>query len=115
MKGGSRTQATFMVNSFEKPYASRMSYHIVSSSSGFHLPFVYTMWLHLYTFTLLSEILPGNSVECCIRVLTTIFQGRAVDFSKGKRRAKVLIPRHPFILSENDWGIQSPPKRIVFR
>ena len=24
-------------------------------------------------------------------------------------------PRHPVILSADDWGVQSPPKRIVFR
>ena len=25
------------------------------------------------------------------------------------------IPRHPVILSENDWDVQLPSKRIVFR
>ena len=24
-----------------------------------------------------------------------------------------FFPRFPVILSENDWGVQSPPKRIV--
>ncbi len=24
-------------------------------------------------------------------------------------------PRHPVIFSDDDWGVQSPPKRIVFR
>ena len=24
-----------------------------------------------------------------------------------------MIPKNPVILSENDWGVQAPPKRIV--
>ena len=28
---------------------------------------------------------------------------------------KELIPRHPAIFSDDDWGVQSPSKRIVFR
>ena len=27
----------------------------------------------------------------------------------------VRIPRHPVIFSDDDWGVQSPPKRIVLR
>ena len=25
------------------------------------------------------------------------------------------FPRHPVIFSDDDWDVQSPPKRIVFR
>ena len=28
---------------------------------------------------------------------------------------RFAVPRDPIILSEDDWGVQSPPKRIVFR
>ena len=27
----------------------------------------------------------------------------------------IPFPRHPIILSDDDWGVQSPPKPIVFR
>ena len=30
------------------------------------------------------------------------------------RLSFILFPRHPVICSDNDWNVQSPPKRIVF-
>ena len=34
---------------------------------------------------------------------------------KKKTEKQQSSPRHPVILSADDWGVQSPPKRIVFR
>ena len=33
----------------------------------------------------------------------------------GGSQKTYLYPRNPVILSEDDWGVQSPPKRKVFR
>ena len=33
----------------------------------------------------------------------------------GQKVKGPVYHRHPIILSENDWGVQSPSKRIVFR
>ena len=30
-------------------------------------------------------------------------------------RTRTIIPRHPVIFSDDTWGVQSPPKSIVFR
>ena len=32
-----------------------------------------------------------------------------------KNQTLVTVPRDPITLSDDDWGVQSPPKRKVFR
>ena len=42
----------------------------------------------------------------------SLLEGRGLK--KTNRLYSYMNPRHPVILSDNDWGVQSPPKCIVF-
>ena len=48
-------------------------------------------------------------------MVTGPFQnGNQVGIHVSFLGCKLLNPRHPVIFSADDWGVQSPSKRIVF-
>ena len=48
-------------------------------------------------------------------LLSTLSHPCLKQQSSTQKIADILLPRDPITLSEDDWGVQSPPKRKVFR
>ena len=76
--------------------------------------YIHIQYTHIYIY--IYELLLRR--EPSARVKGLAFRnliGAEICWSSFRKMRCMSIPRHPVIFSTDDWGVQLPPKRIVFR
>ena len=101
--------------------SSLVKYHNLASFMAFGKVFKVRCFRSMISVLVISAILLAGSVSQFQRLRWNCDPTLRIQVCPKKGIISTIlwpgdgIPRNPVIFSDDDWGVQSPPKRIVFR